>query len=30
VTLPPGNYTALVTGVAGTTGLALIEIYEVP
>ena len=30
VTLPPGNYTAQVTGVSGGTGIALCEIYEVP
>lgn len=30
VTLPPGNYTAQVTGVGGATGIALIEVYEVP
>jgi len=29
VTLPPGNYTASVSGAAGDTGLALIEVYEV-
>ena len=29
VTLPPGNYTAQVSGVGSTTGTALIEIYEV-
>jgi hypothetical protein len=28
VTLPPGQYTALVSGVGGTTGVALIETYE--
>jgi len=28
--LAPGAYTAQVTGVASTTGIALIEIYEVP
>lgn len=27
-TLNPGNYTALVTGVGGTTGTALIEVYD--
>jgi hypothetical protein len=27
-TLSPGNYTALVTGVGGTTGTALIEVYD--
>jgi outer membrane protein assembly factor BamB/subtilisin family serine protease len=30
VTLPPGSYTAQVSGVGNTTGVALIEIYEVP
>jgi sugar lactone lactonase YvrE len=30
VTLPPGNYTAQVTGVNGTTGVALVEVYEAP
>jgi hypothetical protein len=30
VSLAPGNYTAQVTGVAGSTGLALVEVYEVP
>lgn len=30
VTLQPGTYTAQVTGAGGTTGVALIEIYEVP
>lgn len=30
VTLPPGNYTALVTGAAGSTGVALVEVYDVP
>ena len=30
VTLPPGNYTALVSGAANATGVALVEIYEVP
>ncbi len=28
--LPPGSYTAQVAGVGGTTGVALVEIYEVP
>jgi pectin methylesterase-like acyl-CoA thioesterase len=28
--LAPGNYTAQVTGIGGTTGVALVEIYEVP
>jgi len=30
VTLPPGSYTAQVTGQSGDTGLALVEVYEVP
>jgi uncharacterized delta-60 repeat protein len=30
VTLPPGVYSAKVTGVGNTTGIALIEVYEVP
>ncbi len=30
VTLAPGAYTAQVTGAAGQTGVALVEIYEVP
>lgn len=30
VTLPPGGYSALVRGVNNTSGLALIEVYEVP
>lgn len=30
VILPPGSYTAQLTGVNATTGVALIEIYEVP
>ncbi|MCX6952148.1 MAG: delta-60 repeat domain-containing protein [Verrucomicrobia bacterium] len=30
LTLPPGSYTAVVTGVGATTGVALVEIYEVP
>jgi uncharacterized delta-60 repeat protein len=28
--LVPGNYTAIADGVAGTTGIALIEVYDVP
>src|SRR5262249_44299026 len=28
VTLPPGNYTAHVSGVGGTTGVALVEAYD--
>jgi len=30
VTLPPGNYSAEITGVNYTTGIAVVEIYEVP
>lgn len=30
VTLQPGKYTAKVTGFSGTTGVALVEIYELP
>ena len=30
VTLPPGAYTAQVSGVNGGTGVALVEVYEVP
>lgn len=30
VTLPPGSYTAQVAGAGTTTGVALVEIYEVP
>jgi len=30
VTLPPGNYTALVSGNDGGSGIALFEIYELP
>ena len=30
VTLPPGGYTAQVSGVGNTTGVALIEVYEAP
>jgi hypothetical protein len=29
-TLPPGNYTAIVTGVANTTGIGLVEVYALP
>ncbi len=29
-TLEPGDYTVQVTGVGGTTGTALVEVYEVP
>jgi hypothetical protein len=30
VTLQPGSYTAKVTGFQGSTGVALVEIYELP
>jgi len=30
VTLPPGAYTAQVTGAAGGTGIALLEVYDLP
>jgi hypothetical protein len=30
VNLPPGAYTAEVTGVGGTSGVSLVEVYEVP
>ena len=30
VTLAPGNYTAQITGAGTSTGIALIEVYEVP
>lgn len=30
ITLPPGNYTATVSGVGGTTGVALVEVYQAP
>jgi hypothetical protein len=30
LTLQPGIYTAQVSGVAGATGVALVEVYEVP
>ncbi len=30
LTLPPGSYTAQVSGVGGTTGISLVEVYEVP
>ncbi len=30
ITLTPGSYTAQVTGAGGATGVALVEIYEVP
>jgi len=30
VALPPGNYSVQVSGVSNTTGVALVEVYEVP
>ena len=30
VTLPPGGYTAQVSGVATASGIALVEVYEIP
>ena len=30
ITLPPGRYTALVSSGTGTTGLAIVEVYEIP
>ena len=30
ITLPPGSYTAKLSGFEGTTGIGLIEVYEVP
>ena len=30
VTLPPGAYTAIVSGVSGGTGVGLVEVFEVP
>jgi sugar lactone lactonase YvrE len=30
ITLPPGNYTAAAAGTSGDTGVALVEVYEVP
>lgn len=30
VTLPPGPYTAQIAGASGDTGVALVEVYEVP
>jgi hypothetical protein len=30
IVLPPGSYTAEVSGVGNTTGIALVEVYEVP
>jgi hypothetical protein len=30
ITLAPGAYTAIVSGVGGTTGVAIVEVYQVP
>ena len=30
ITLPPGNYTAQISGQSGDTGVALVEVYAVP
>jgi hypothetical protein len=30
VTLPPGTYSASIAGASGDTGIALVEVYEVP
>ena len=30
ITLPPGIYTAQMSGTGGSTGIGLIEVYEVP
>ncbi|MCX6943514.1 MAG: hypothetical protein NT173_01895, partial [Opitutales bacterium] len=30
ITLPPGIYTAQISGVGATTGEAIVEVYEVP
>ena len=30
LTLPPGEYTAIVSGVGETTGVALVDVFEVP
>jgi hypothetical protein len=30
ITLPPGAYTAAATGASGDTGVAIVEVYEVP
>ena len=30
ITLPPGAYTALISSPSGATGLAMVEVYEVP
>jgi hypothetical protein len=30
ITLPPGNYGAIVSGVSEGTGVGLVEVFEVP
>ena len=30
ITLPPGGYTAIVSGVGGTTGVGIVEVFAVP
>ena len=30
ISLPPGNYTAVVRGVNQTTGVGLVEVYNLP
>jgi len=30
ITLPPEGYTAQLSGIGGTTGQGLIEVYELP
>jgi hypothetical protein len=30
LTLSPGSYTAQISGTGGTTGVALVEVYELP
>jgi hypothetical protein len=30
VTLPPGQYTAIVSGTDNATGAAIVEVYELP
>lgn len=30
MTLAPGNYTAIVRGISGTAGIALLETYALP
>jgi hypothetical protein len=29
-TLVPGNYTAIVRGTLGSTGIAVVEVYNIP